>query len=245
MATHCPNCGHRTVLSADDAYGAGPFARCNRCGTAWRRHQGTDAGDSSTYGQAAYLPPSLRDMPEGDGIVIDHVGEGFEPPPRFNSVAQERQQEKQSRRRRTGGRYGLHSIAAFALGFAVLAGAVTLSPQIVSAFPEWGAIAGLSDAGLAFQGIESRTMRINGHNSLVVSGNITNRTNRPVPVPTVRVSLRAADGSEIYAWRVNPAADRISAGASLGFRSLLGSTPQGASVVKLSFERRPALMDAN
>jgi hypothetical protein len=230
VATNCPNCAQPIADAEDDLGGWRSFLTCDRCGATLRRRG--DDGAGGRPGLVRYLPPALRLGDERRGIVIDHVGDGFAGAPQAATVA-----ERPAQRRRTGGRYGLHGLAALAIGASVLGAAVILGAPIVSALPLIRSMAGLPaphDA-LAIRAVESRSIRILGENGLVVSGEIVNPTGAELALPPVRVSLETESGREVYAWTVTPARDRVAAGGTIGIRSILGKAPEGAARVSLSF----------
>jgi predicted Zn finger-like uncharacterized protein len=233
VATRCPKCSFPANLAIDELGETGRMVRCSRCGTAWLAREVLD----DPYGERpqAYLPPALRQRPVIDGIIIDNIGRGFERLPPDVQKAR-----GMAPRRRPFGRYGLHSLAALALALGVAAGAVTLRAPIVAALPEFAGLDSLmaETSGLALQGVASKTLRIHGQTGLFVEGEIVNRSSEEKMVPAVKFSLRGADGATLYSWLVEPTAMRLAAGATVGFRSVLGSTPAGARDVAVSFDRR-------
>ena len=234
VATRCPDCTFPMPFSAADAADAARVIRCGGCGAAWlRRDLPAQRQDSS---EPSYLPAMLRDMPAGEGIVIEHIAPDF----LERSPADELSAPKPVPRRRPFGRYGLHSLAGLGLAAAVLFGALTLGAPIVGALPGLVALAGFdgADSGLAFRAVESRTIRIHGQNSLFVEGELVNRTAGELAVPAIRASLRGADGGEVYSWLIEPSTMRLAGGQAIGFRSVLGSAPSGASEVTVRFDRR-------
>jgi hypothetical protein len=211
---------------------------CGHCGATLRRRDHDN--EEARPGLVSYLPPALRLGNDKTGIVIDHVGAGFANAPQAAAVA-----ERPPQRRRTGGRYGLHGLAALAIGASVLGAAIILGAPIVSALPLIRSITGLPAPGdaLVIRAVESRSIRILGEDGLVVSGEIVNRTDAEVALPPVRVSLETDSGREVYAWTVTPTRDRVAAGGTIGIRSILGKAPEGAARVSLSFA--PAAVGAH
>jgi hypothetical protein len=93
-------------------------------------------------------------------------------------------------------------------------------------------------AALEFQQVRSETVELRGKSTLFVEGEIVNRSDHDVTLPAVRITLRSVDGLEVQSWLVEPSADGLAAGRSIGFRSALASPPASASQVTLKLAAR-------
>jgi hypothetical protein len=86
--------------------------------------------------------------------------------------------------------------------------------------------------------VESTTMVVAGENALVVTGTLTNPTARELPVPAVKVALRAGNDDDAFAWTVEPATLVLAPGASVGFRSMLKNPISGPARIVVSLVPR-------
>jgi hypothetical protein len=123
---------------------------------------------------------------------------------------------------------------AVAAALLVIAG---VAVPVAAALP---GVATLFSAGeaIVLDRVDSTTMVVAGENALVVTGTLTNPTARELPVPAVKVALRAADERDAYAWTVEPATLVLAPGASVGFRSMLKNPIPGPARVVVSLVPR-------
>lgn len=116
---------------------------------------------------------------------------------------------------------------------AIGAGAWYFRPQIVERVPQMEALYGLlptaevpADFNLRNTGyIEARE---EGQYVLIVSGEIVNRTQRPLSVPLVQVTVSNIQGKELVQWSFKPRGDNIGAGQSRYFETRQINPPKGA-----------------
>jgi len=64
---------------------------------------------------------------------------------------------------------------------------------------------------------------------------VVNLTDQALPIPRVRISLRDAEGLELYYWTVVLDQTRIEAGATSEFITRLSSPPLGAQDIEVRF----------
>jgi predicted Zn finger-like uncharacterized protein len=134
-------------------------------------------------------------------------------------------------------------VAIFIVAVLFPLGAIVFRAQIVRSLPQ---IAGLyaeigmpvNLTGLEFRNLNTLRELENGQPVLVVEGSVANVTLQALYVPSVRMSLRGADGQEIYAWSVDPKAATVPAGDEVRFRSRLAAPPEEAVDVQLRFIER-------
>jgi predicted Zn finger-like uncharacterized protein len=113
---------------------------------------------------------------------------------------------------------------------------VKIVPQTASLFAAIGLPVNLRS--LVFEGISSTKDTQDGVTVLVIEGNVTNPTSRPVDVPRLRLAVRDQDGHEVYSWTVLPARSVLGAHESLPFRSRLASPPaEGRDLVVRFFNQ--------
>lgn len=75
---------------------------------------------------------------------------------------------------------------------------------------------------------------------LVVDGEVANSGAETRTVPPMRVSVRSADGQNIYAWTTNPTRQKIQPGERAAFSARLASPPAEGADVVVEFERTNA-----
>src|SRR5690606_15818932 len=104
------------------------------------------------------------------------------------------------------------------------------------------AFAGLSGASPRFEGLEFRSVRTetryagNGR-TLLVEGEVVNRSGSGRALPAIRMTLKAG-GNELYSWTVAPTPTYISAGGAVGFRSVVAPPDQREGQVALTLAER-------
>ena len=108
--------------------------------------------------------------------------------------------------------------------------------------PITGALADLTGAatrydGLEFQDIRTRTDRARSGKTLLVEGRIVNRSSGRKSVPAILVTLRNT-GNDLYSWTIEPTADSVASGATIGFRSLVAPPRPGDGEIALRFVPR-------
>jgi predicted Zn finger-like uncharacterized protein len=94
---------------------------------------------------------------------------------------------------------------------------------------------GVNVVGLDFTNLETLKTLSGGNDVLSVSAQIVGRSEDPVPVPPVVVSLLDASGHAVYEWSVTPRVRDLMAGESATFDTRLSLPPSEAVRVRLSF----------
>ncbi len=201
------------------------MARCAACGTRWL---------ARTFADNPYSRSRIQRMDPAevaDALVIEHVGPGFERAGVRARMPAATVAEAPKRRRWLSWR-----TAGIGLG-AVLAVVLLRSP-ILAALP-----GGLPDEvkSLEFTRVHSETLHRKGTSTLVVEGEITNRSASDVALPAIRITLRAPNGDPVSTWLVEPAVAGLAAGKSIGFRSALASPPPDAAQVTLDLAARKGI----
>jgi predicted Zn finger-like uncharacterized protein len=110
---------------------------------------------------------------------------------------------------------------------------VRLWPQAASAYAAIGLPVNLR--GLAVHDVRLIETDAPGEAALEVQGQITNLKPGINAVPALRLSLRDAQGREIYMWTTTAAKAHVSGGETLAFNARLASPPVGATSVLVSF----------
>ncbi|MEX0853968.1 MAG: hypothetical protein WD036_11905 [Bauldia sp.] len=224
MASHCPQCAtpHDGWSTARPA---GRMLRCRRCGSTWLA---SDGNDEDPYHRRQPLSVRAEPVDVSDAIVIEHVDAA--------SFRQRPRGEREPQRASPANGRLMALGARLAVGVAI----VVLAAPLVAALPRLATVAGLPDDAdlLEFRSVRSETVNLGGVSTLFVEGEIVNRSGRDIALPAVRISLKSAEGVEVRSWLVEPAAQGLAAGRSIGFRSALLSPPSMATQVKLNLAAR-------
>jgi predicted Zn finger-like uncharacterized protein len=230
MMIHCPYCD-TPYFAADDIDQFGQMVRCDVCGTRWLARSFENDPFGHEVDRRLSASPERPDIV--DAVVIEQIGPGFKLPPFHHGRAG---------RPRTvigGGRKSRRLKATGAILSALVA-AIVLRATIVAALPDLSATAAIAAGydNLDLRSVKSETLRIGTADTLLVEGEIVNRSDRDVLLPAVRVSLKGENGQEVFSWLVEPAMAGLAPGKSIGFRSALASPPPGASRVTLNLATR-------
>lgn len=124
-----------------------------------------------------------------------------------------------------------------ALGVATLQrrAVVQAAPQSARLFAALGLPVNLR--GLSLDDVRSQLALESEQSALVVEGEIRNVTHGERAVPALQVSLRNADGREIYSWTAEAPRAALAAGESIPFRTRLVAPPLDGRDVLVRFAR--------
>lgn len=111
---------------------------------------------------------------------------------------------------------------------------------LVRSVPALGRVFALAGMPVAARGplllkLASRIDGASAQRLLTVEGEIANPGSRTVAVPGLRVSVKAADGREIYHWLAQPPKSSLLGGETISFRAKLADPPAQAQTVSLRF----------
>jgi hypothetical protein len=182
--------------------------------------------DSSANSPASYrgqiLPPS-RSPSIGDREVVIDLYPGFD---RLNAPLHRR-----TAKRAASARPRIWLWAALIL-IALIAGLVALRGPIVEAVPPLSTAytaVGLptGPAGLAFDDVQVVRVYSRGWVGLNLDGTITNPTGRQVTIPSLTLTLRASDGTELQSLPLRPSQQVINPGGSARFMTEIADPPAG------------------
>ena len=113
---------------------------------------------------------------------------------------------------------------------------VRLMPSIAPAFEMFGLE--VNSTGLEIHAVRSHILREDFRDTLEITGEIINITRARQPVPLLRLSLHAADGTQLYVWTGNADNAELGAGEKTLFRRRLASPPKDAEQVMVRFVAR-------
>ncbi len=139
----------------------------------------------------------------------------------------------------------LRAIAATPLaiglaGLGLLAGAYLGRERVVAVFPSAAPLFAavgqpVNLAGLEFGEVRSSLVHDGEARFLVVEAVVRNPLERPVTVPQIETTLRAADRRSLYVWTADPPRATLRPGESLHFRTRLATPPEEGREVALRF----------
>ncbi len=153
---------------------------------------------------------------------------------------------------RTGGTAAAPGARLASAPFLVLAAALAVAALIlwrdgvVRLLPATGAVYRLvglpaNPLGMEIRGLRAKLLREDDRIVLAIDGDIANLRRAVANTPTLRLIVRAADGRDLYAWKIRPGHSRLDARETIGFRARLAAPPEaGAEVVAALEAAHPA-----
>lgn len=124
-------------------------------------------------------------------------------------------------------------VGLFAAGLGLRHPIVRLWPQAASAYAAVGLPVNLR--GLALHDVHLTAVDAPSEPAIEVQGQITNLKLGTNAVPPLRLSLRDAQGREIYVWSTTAPKSHVANGETLAFSARLASPPADARAVLVSF----------
>ena len=118
--------------------------------------------------------------------------------------------------------------------------AIGFRDQVVAAWPTtnlaYAAIhLPVNPLGLELEHVTSTISNQGSHKVLAVTGEISNLRRQHTDVPPLRISVRGADGRNLYAWLSYPGSQGLASGQHMSFKARLASPPHGARDVAVNF----------
>jgi predicted Zn finger-like uncharacterized protein len=227
MTVRCPQCSAIAPIGDDNLGDEGRMLRCRACGTRWL---------ARTFASDPYRPPAVvpfvADQRANEGIVIEHVGAGFAVPPP-SPAPKRRASPPLLTKPRDWRRLTIAGTVLAAL-VAIVAFRSPILAALPGALPEEVTL-------LEFQSVRSETLHLGSTSTLLVEGQIINRSSEDVPLPAIRITLRSPAGDPVSSWLVEPSVTGLAPGRSIGFRSALASPPPDAAQVTLNLAAREGI----
>lgn len=230
MLIVCPSCATSYSLT-EEQLGRGRTLRCAQCRHTWF---------ASPEGAAEALIPNA-DLPAGDEGASAPAPEQAPPPPVRKVAAKPKARSSgpslKQRLKAVRPWQAACAAALLALGLAVAQrkAVVQAAPQTARLFAAIGLPVNLR--GITFDEVRSQLLMESEQSALVVEGEIRNVTRGETQVPPLRVSLRNADGREIYSWTTEAPRNMLAAGKSAQFRTRLVAPPLDGRDVLVRFAR--------
>lgn len=240
MIVTCPACQTRYLVD-DAALGgaAGRRVRCASCGNLWRHSPEAVAIGAAPAGAVAVsdaaapasntaigvpVAPPLR-AERSAGLLHYPVGPAALTRP---SVVTER---PGAARRRSATRLGIILLAAAIVFVAIIARGKIMA-ILPSAAPVYAAFHLTEPPGDGL-GVTSALTR--SANSLIVAGDIVNKTAVPRHVPPLRLTLRDSNRGDLDSQTIAPPVDRLMPGASEHFDAVFAHPGAAATGVTVEF----------
>lgn len=133
--------------------------------------------------------------------------------------------------------YGLLStVAALLVLTLLLAGretVVRIWPPAAQSFAALGLPVNLH--GLDIRDVRTRILQEPTQKVLTIDGQIRNLRDGSQALPELLLSLRDAQGREVYAWKAPPPKSGLARGETIQFRARLAAPPEGANLVRVQF----------
>ncbi len=252
MLLTCPNCQSSYRIDAASVGGAGRTVRCTRCQTAWFAEpvrQMVEVDDGEVMWMADASGDGDEAPPHDDGaerFSVPAEGPARRGPMDIESAARRRpdtpavvsERARPASRRRKRPFSAIRAVAY--VGAMTVAALGIARADVVRMFPETAALYGAVGLDVNVRGLQlaevAASERIDGGVPvLLVAGAIENVTRRPVDVPRIRLSVRNAEGRELYVWTAVPQRQRLVAGESMTFQTQLAAPPAEARDVVVRF----------
>jgi len=214
MILNCPSCSTRYLTDPVSFQPNGRMVRCANCGHSWFQKPPDD------------MPKTVASSPASASLSSTPI----DPITPYS---------RSSRRRLAGSTlalWGLLAIAVFALGWVFY----QYKAEIVRGWPQTASLYNLVGINVNATGMDFRDVSFamedqDGLTVLVVRGEVINITDQELPIPRVRIILRAADGSELYNWSITLEQNRLGAEATAPFVTRLSSPPLAIDAIEVFF----------
>ena len=227
MIITCPNCETRFNVEPAHLLPNGRTVKCGKCGHLWTERPPSDMPrrvDDTTI--------SFDDLPSTTDNV-DDVANFFERRPQSSAT-------NDARRSASGQAIGWSIFVLVVVG--VLGASVLARNTLIAWWPPSQALfelAGLS-GGKVGNGLEIRnvtyTQKIEDEKpTLVIVGEVVNKTSQPIDIPKLRGSLLDIRQREVYAWVFTPKQQRIQPGQVMVFDSSIREPPRNARQIAVTF----------
>jgi hypothetical protein len=131
-------------------------------------------------------------------------------------------------------------LVTLGLLFAMIGAGIAFRTEIVRSLPDLAGAYGalgmpVNIIGLEFRDVHTLLTLRSGANVMKVDARIYSVASRPVVVPPVVVTLLDERGTALYEWSVTPETRDLEPGEVVDFTTQLGSPPDGATHVRLTF----------
>ncbi|WP_299395807.1 DUF3426 domain-containing protein [Pelagibius sp.] len=213
MIVTCPACGSRFAVEREHLGYDGRIVRCGKCGNCW--HQ----------------------MPEEEPPAA--APEPAEPPPPPPPLPKRRAAPAKAKARNSA---GLGWLALLAVLVALFAGAWFGREQIVAQFPQFETLYATLGVPVTAPGPtlelrvgEPRVTQRDGDSIILLSGSVTNITDRKQTVPKLRARLTDGEGAVLREWEFEAPRAELDAGAAVDFATETVDPPAEGQNLTITF----------
>jgi hypothetical protein len=237
LLIHCPAC--RGTLEVEAAQLMRPRRICcTLCAHRWVEDAKSTPG-SMTW-PSDPLPPQAE--PEPAAATSAAIGQSLpataeEPSPKPKNFGRKRHTAPQPQTVPQPRSYILvWSLAVMSIVTILIAGRETVVrswPPSAQAFAAVGLPVNLQ--GLEIRDVRTRIVQEPTQKVLTIDGEIRNLREGSQTLPELLLSLRDAQGREVYAWKAPPPKSGLARGETIQFRARLAAPPDGANLVRVQF----------
>lgn len=229
MIVTCPSCLTRQTVAPERLSSGNTMMRCGECDHSWIESRALAVVDVEP------LPVPASKVVDVSPATDREIGRLIE----ATRAAQEEFARIRAKKR------------AKLRGWAILAACMIAPVAAAAAFPEPIVKAAPYAAklyekvgvkvnvyGLEFRKIEEQHVIVEGTPVIAVRGEIVNISDSDRKIPSIRLSLRDAAMTEVYAWTVDSSARPLRPGEVTTFSTRIASPPPTANSVEIRFARR-------
>lgn len=235
MILTCPECDTRYLLPKDDQIGpSGRTVRCAKCQTSW--YVSSDLDELILKdNQAAEIDLARRVQKASEQVTVapkapdttQHVSEIENIPTQSYTASPGAHVEIRDRADRRRRKFRLSIIGLIwgltLGGIAVTVGlAYLMRQEVITRYPPAAVLykafgIEVSQEGLEFENLTTRTVFIDGNPVLVINGQVKNITTQTVPLPLIAFSLHDSAKTPLAEWRVEFSETELAEGKSTKF----------------------------
>ena len=263
MIATCPACQTRFVVDPALLGVAGRMVRCAKCANSWHQVPNEEVDEATLSGEtgggnagedqgedadadpedAAANDDDSGDMaadaePEQDGILGGATA-------RHSRARADRAVARQAGEgKRKAGWTGWLILVLVLIAFG--GASLFYQQKIVEFWPPAGQLFGLIGVtpepetfGLAIQNVKWEHKRQTGQPVLVVLGEVTNISDKPQPVPRLRVVIRDEQDQRLFRWTITTVLNNLQPGEITKFSTRLANPPRGARRLAVTFQLKP------
>jgi predicted Zn finger-like uncharacterized protein len=244
MLIDCPSCQRSYHIARISVDRRGRRIHCTGCGTYFVvgpllpdvSERQLSAGGFAMATAGAIPPPPATDA----GWHTPAISAPWRPQGRISAVTVSTRTQPEAARRRGRPLRPLWQAGMALAGLGLAMGLIKARDEVVRRVPGAGAAYAMIGLpvnlrGLELQRVHSTLLADGGGSVLAVEGEIVNDRDRQLPVPDMRLSVRSAQGQELYSWTAQAPKAKLDAGETIAFRARLVAPPANGQAVMVRF----------
>ncbi len=260
MILTCPSCEARFNIKPEALLPNGRSVRCSKCAHTWKELPPQDMPKRVVEEEpepVIPIPDNFDSDPDYEDVreeTVSDEAEEIEVPsiesieadapseddfelPAFTPRTRTRRQQRQAKSRGPIFMW-VGIVAVFGI---IFGGGFFGRAAIIDVWPPASMLYGMVGLGqepgygLELRNVSPAQEREGDTVVLVISGEITNTTSRPRPVPKLQGKLLDASENEIHSWTFSMAVDQLAPGESGSFNTRVPNPPEGASGLAVTF----------